>query len=87
MRKTINRSVLTIIPRQPFYDWGRQVFGGRAMEQSDECGAYLLDDDWGLDEVERYLKANYDGIFKDMLNGMCTFPEAWPDKRTWKMFP
>ncbi len=86
MRKTINRSVLLIIPKQPFYDWANQVFSGSPAEQSDECEAYLLDDGWTVKEAERFLKANYDEFFQDMLQGWCAFPEAWPEKRTWKMF-
>lgn len=86
MRKAINRSVLVVIPRQPYYDWGAQVFGDHPVEPFEECVAYLLDDDWTIEEVERFLKANFDNIFQDLLAGMCTYPEAWPEKRTWKQF-
>ncbi len=25
-------------------------------------------------------------IFVELLNGMTTFPEAWPERRKWKLF-
>lgn len=86
MKKTINRSVLVVIPRQPFSDWAGQVFGDPDTGPFEECASYLLDDEWNVDDVERFLKKNYDEIFTEMLHGVCTFPEAWPEKRSWKMF-
>ena len=86
MRKTVNRSVLIIIPRQPYYDWGGRVFNEPPLDPFEECWSYLLDDDWDFHRAERFLKANYDGFFQELLDGMCTDPETWPKKRTWKLF-
>ena len=75
-----------IIPRQPYYDWGARVFNEPPLDPFEECWSYLLDDDWAFHQAEGFLKANYDGFFQELLNGMCTDPETWPKKRTWKLF-
>jgi hypothetical protein len=86
MKKAINRSVLVIVPKQPYYDWGNQLFADFPIHKLEECWSCLLDDDWDITELERWLKANFDMIFVELLNGMTTLPEAWPERRTWQMF-
>jgi hypothetical protein len=86
MRKAINRSVLVVIPRQPYYDWGGEAFVEDPAGPFEECSAYLLDDDWSIQELRYFLETNFDEIFQDLLYGMCPDPEAWPENRTWEQF-
>jgi len=85
-RKTLNRALLIVTPKQPFYDWVDEVFAGREVDVMDECWSGLIDQDWEIKELERFLKANYAMIFEDLLAGMCSFPEFWPEHRSWILF-
>ena len=44
-RKTLNRALLIVTPKQPFYDWVDEVFAGREMDVMDECWSGLIDQD------------------------------------------
>ena len=49
--KTINRSVLIIMPKQPYYDWGNQIFEAPLIDSFSECWSCLLDDEWDVTET------------------------------------
>jgi len=86
MNVTINRSVLIIVPKKPFYDWGNRLTPEHQVDKYDECESYLLDNDWNSDEAEEFLKINYDQFFQDQLHGAWTNEPDWPQNRNWKMF-
>ena len=71
-RKTLNRALLIVTPKQPSYDWVDEVFAGREVDVMDECWSGLIDQDWEIKELERFLKANHEMIFEDLLAGMCS---------------
>ena len=87
MNKTINRSVLVIIPKKPFYDWGNSTTPDETpIDKFDECNSYLLDEGWAYADAEHFVKANFYIFFQELLEGMWTDEAAWPQKRTWEMF-
>ena len=87
MNKTINRSVLVIIPKKPFYDWGNSLTPDEdPIDAFDECNSYLLDKGWASTDAEAFLKRNFDEFFQELLHGMWTDESDWPEKRCWKMF-
>ncbi len=87
MNKTINRSILIIVPKKPFYDWGNSLTPNEEpIESYDECDSYLLDHDWDITQAEQFLKDNYDELFQGQLYGTWTDESAWPEHRTWEMF-
>ena len=53
-RKTLNRALLIVTPKQPFYDCVDEVFAGREMDVMDECWSGLIDHDWEIKELERF---------------------------------
>jgi len=87
MNKTINRSILIVIPKQPYYSWGNDLTPGQEpIDRFDECNSYLLDEDWDIAQAERFLRINFDEFFQELLFGMWTDESAWPQNRTWKIF-
>lgn len=85
---TINRGFISILPKQPYYDWANTVFkDGSPMSAADkEATAYTISDDFGVKDLAIVVKRYYGTIFEEELFGVCTDAEEWPAKRTWKMF-
>jgi hypothetical protein len=85
---TINRGFITILPKQPYYDWANAVFkDDTPMRAADkEATAYAISDDFGVRDLADVVKRHYALIFEEELFGVCTDPDQWPAQRTWKMF-
>lgn len=83
---TINRGVITVIPRQPFYDWINSLDPKNPLspEKMTEYNAYLIREDF-VDPIQ-VVKKYYKAIFEEELFGMWTEEDDWPDKRTYKKF-
>src|SRR5690554_2869501 len=79
---TINRSVVVVVPKQPFYDWSNKIFPylkpAKAKEMRDHF-AYLLPDDLDFYDMKNALKKYWQYIFADLCEGQCTDPFTWPD--------
>lgn len=86
MNKTINRSVLVLVAKKTYYDWGNSLDDSDDIDTFDECSSYLLDEGWSIEHAEEFLELNFDLFFQEQLRGMWLDESAWPQKRTWKMF-
>ena len=83
----INRTSITIKPKQPFCDWLHSVepehnFG----DVLTDCDTYLLPDYEESKQVENWLKRNFDKLFMEQLNNWYLDETVWPKNRTFKMF-
>lgn len=79
---TINRSVVMVIPQQPFYDWFNKVFPTLTPTKAKEVKehfAYLLPDDLDFYDMKKALKKHWQNIFVDLCEGQCTDPFTWPN--------
>lgn len=85
---TINRAFISILPKQPYYDWANAVFAESApMTGADkEATAYAISDDFAVKDISTVVKRHFPFIFEMELFGICTDPDEWPQERTWKMF-
>ncbi len=85
---TINRAYISILPKQPYYDWANAVFkDSTPMSPLDrEATAYAIVDDFAVKHLDEVVKPYFPFIFEMELFGVCTDPEAWPQERTWTMF-
>lgn len=85
---TLNRAYISILPRQPYYDWANAVFrdGAPMASQERETTAYAISDDFAVRDLAEVVKPHYALIFEMELFGVCTDPGKWPPKRTWKLF-
>lgn len=83
---SINRSLLFISYKQPFYDWLKHHDKETDITEVLEGNAYLLPQFEFQEELEDYLSKNFDRFFISELFDWYTFSTMWPKKRTWKMF-
>lgn len=87
---TINRGLVIIIPKQPFYDWENAVFPERGFLANAatrvEHNSYLLEEYQLYDDPKKAFLKYWNFIFEDQLFGICTDETEWPEKLTWKLF-
>ena len=72
LNPTINRSVLLIIPKQPFYDWSNALTPDVSPVQPADVSdhnTYLLEDELFLDDPKSELKPYWKKIFIHELFG------------------
>ena len=83
--QAINRSVIIIIPREPFFTWINSLDPENPMTPQNfpERTAYLIK---STDNQESAMKKCYAIIFESELNGMWTDPNDWPKDRSYKIF-
>ncbi len=80
----LNRSVITVKARQPFFDWIQTLpeAAGMTLEELNEDGiAYLLPDFEDDDDLETVLPQCFDLIFAEELIGWRTDEKTWPPTR------
>lgn len=85
---TINRSLILIVPKQPFYDWSNALFPDLEQERASEerdYNSYLLEDELFLDDPKKELAKYWKPIFLNELFGHCTDENTYP-KLSWKLF-
>lgn len=85
--KNIKRSAMVIIPKQPFIDWLKNH--DPEMEEYKEITEgeiYLLPDYEAKEEIEKWLRKNFNELFSEQLNNWYVDETMWPQKRTFKMF-
>jgi hypothetical protein len=84
--RTINRGVIVVIPKKPFYDWANYLDPEHplSVESFDEHNAYLIKDDFS--DIEKVVKKHFKLIFEEELFGMWTEEADWPKTRTFKVF-
>ncbi|MEL6536106.1 MAG: hypothetical protein AAFQ98_11870 [Bacteroidota bacterium] len=83
---TANRGMITIIPKQPFFDWFNKLAPDMPvqLEEFKENNGYLVSGDFS--NWEKVLKDNHRAIFDNELWGMWTEPADWPVPRTFPLF-
>ncbi|MAM30474.1 MAG: VacJ [Flavobacteriaceae bacterium] len=85
---TINRSLLLVVPKQPFYDWSNALtpdLPPTNANKVNEYNSYLLEDELFLDNPKEELRKYWKPIFLNELFGQWTDEEAYP-KLSWKLF-
>jgi hypothetical protein len=84
--ETINRNAILVKAKKPFYDWINYVDPEFPIINNDEGTVYLVKEMQTKDKIERWLKRNYDQIFRNEMNDYHTNENDWPQKRTFKVF-
>lgn len=79
----INRSAIILKPLQPFLDWCTHLYP-KDTDVMDETNTYLVSDD--VENVDAWLKNNFDKLFVLELEAWHTNKKEWPQKRSYKMF-
>lgn len=84
----INRSVLLVVPNQPFYDWSDALtpnFPTTDLNQVREYNSYLVKDGILVDELEEELQDYWERIF---INELFTYSDdhsRYPEL-SWQLF-
>lgn len=79
--KLVNRSALTIIPRQPYVDWANTLDDGPKLDITDphhEYDVYLVDEIADGDDLNWVLHEYYPRIFYEALMDWHTDQKDWP---------
>ena len=86
--KTINRTILTIIPKKPYIEWANSFEddGPELDLETKHSLAVLIPDKYDEFNYERFLKENYAIIFEEELTAWMADPDLWPKNRTYKKF-
>ena len=86
--KTINRTVITIIPRQPYIDWANSFDDNGPKLETDKklAVSILISDKYDEYNYEKFIKKNYSDIFEEELDAWMSDPNDWPKNRTYQMF-
>lgn len=83
----INRTAITVKPRQLFLDWLQKAQGNTLFPQRiEEDNIYLIEEKDTDKEIESYLRKNFDKIFMQELSLWYEDENLWPEKRNYKMF-
>ncbi|MCH8535636.1 MAG: hypothetical protein LAT51_11250 [Flavobacteriaceae bacterium] len=85
---TINRSLLLVVTKQPFYDWSNALtpdLPTSSPENTKEHNSYLLEDELFLDDPKKELRKYWKPIFLNELFGQWTDERAYP-QLSWKLF-
>jgi len=83
--KTINRTAITIIPKQPYADWINS-FENVLENDANQATTILIPDKYDEIDHEIYLKKNFKTIFEEQLESWTANLDEWPKKRDYKMF-
>lgn len=86
--KTINRSVITILPKQPYIDWANSFEdGGPSIGlQSIHATSLLIPEEFDEFSYEQFLKKNCKTIFEEELSAWMTDPKLWPPNINYDLF-
>lgn len=90
--KLVNRAVVIVTPKPPYYDWANRISPDTPLSPSEEAKentatAFLLPTAGEFIEAHwAFVEAEYDEIFKAMLAECFTDPSLWPQPRTWVLF-
>ena len=85
----INRALIIVRPKQPFFEWAQTVAYEEGLKLEDvreDPTAYLIPEPWDKDEQAEILTWCYERVFEAELESWYTDEDAWPQHRDLKMF-
>ncbi len=82
----INRNAILVKPKQPFIEWMKKTGDENTALEFSEHHIYLIGERPSNEQIEKWLKKNFDRIFQNELDAWYTDKKEWPKKRTYKMF-
>ncbi|MCB0482319.1 MAG: hypothetical protein KDC83_12885 [Flavobacteriales bacterium] len=84
--ESINRNAIVVKAKKPFFDWINYLYPDSPIFEKEEDNIYLIREKDSNQEIENWLKRNFDQIFQNELNDWHTLEIDWPQKRTFKIF-
>lgn len=87
--RDLNRSAIAVQPKQPFVDWlngAEDDENPLTLERVNDWSLYLVDEMFEVEDLEKWLKKNFEQIFLKELFAWHVCIENYPQKITYKMF-
>ncbi len=85
--ESVKRTAIVIKPKEPFFVWLLNLDNDTRVEEIElDSDMYLLPDFDSIEEMEKWLKKNYDDLFMNQMNNWWTDEDLWVPNRTFKMF-
>ena len=84
--KLVNRSYLTVRPKQAFWDWANLLQEDVSFTENDdiESNIYLVEEDFY--DLIPVLEKNYKKIFVNELSAITEVNDLWPEKVSFELF-
>lgn len=83
---SINRNAIVVHGKKPFFDWINFLYPESPVTGPVEGNIYLIREMDSNEQIEKWLKRNFDKIFQNELNDWHIEKSAWPQVRTFKVF-
>ena len=86
--KTINRTAITIIPKQPYIDWANSFEddGPKLEPNNVHATTLLIPEKYDEFNYKQFMKKEYKIIFEEELAAWMDTPNLWPKNRDYKKF-
>ena len=88
--KRINRWVVVVRPRSPFYDWANSLQDDQPRltpaEFIGDATVLLIPDQRDRDSADGFMTARFERVFEHFLNLRVDDPLVWPQGRSLEMF-
>ena len=86
--ESVDRNAIVVKPKRLLFDWVNKHYPESPVDPEDveEATVYLVKERDSNEELEAWLKRNFDAIFQNELNNWHTDEADWPKKRTFKQF-
>ncbi len=91
-RFTLNRSLIILRHKQPFFDWLTSVDPDPSLtlaNMEDDSDTFLIPGEQLIDSessAQMWVEQRWAGLFDHMLTSWITDKDAWPKKRSLQMF-
>lgn len=88
---TINRGIIHITPKQPFFDWINELDPESPLQADtflERTGYAYRDDSYFMNQesLDNLMKKYHKEIFENELAGMWIDTRDWPKDRSWEVF-
>jgi len=84
----VNRTALVVRPKRPYIDWADSFDDGGPKYDPDlhQAKGFLVDEVADTRDIKKVLRRCWHAIFEEELNSWIRDPDAWPHRRTLKVF-
>src|SRR4051794_40714738 len=87
----INRSLIIVKPKQPFFEWARARFDDESQDLTLEelvkdSTAYLIPEIWHDSDEQEFIETYYDILFEEQLEEWSLDQTLWPQNRDLNLF-
>lgn len=86
--KSINRTLLIVVPKRPFFDWVNSIERNTPgfIAATEHHSAYLIPEKYDESNYKTFLKKIFRTIFEEELYSEFRDSDLWPEKRDLRTF-